>query len=113
MPYQINAAEVDRIAAGLAEYYDDARNAGLKDRVGDRARSRMGLVTGYLDTAQDTWANFRKKSNDSFRVTFKSSLKQAVAEYFANKYDVASDFVTLGEKLLDKLVSMIPFPKLS
>ena len=113
MPYQINAAEVDRIAAGLAEYYDDARNAGLKERVAQMGRSQMGLVTGYLDAAQDTWANFRKKSSDSFRVTFKSDLKAAVAVYFANKFDVAADFVTLGEKLLDKLVSLIPFPKLA
>src|SRR5215510_6191497 len=113
MPYQINAAEVDKISKKLEEYYDDARNAGLKDVVGGLARSRMGLVTGYLDSAQDTWANFRKKSTDSFRVTFKSDLKAAVAVYFANKYDVASDFVTLGEKLLDKLASMIPFPKLA
>ena len=112
MPYQVNAAEADRIAAALAAYYADAWEAGIRNVVGNMGRSQMGLVTRYIDLGKDSWASLRKSSGDSFRVTFKSDLKQQIALYFANKYDVASDLVTVGEKIIDKLAGMIPLPKL-
>lgn len=112
MAYPVNPSEVDRIAKGLEEYYSDAWHAGIKNVVGNMGRSQMGLASGYLDAAKDTWANFRKKSSDSFRVTFKSDLKQQMGLYFANKFDVAKDLVAVGEKVIDKLASMLPVPAL-
>ena len=112
MPYQITKADADLIANAMEEYYNEAWQAGIKNLMNRVAHKNMGLVTGYIDTAKDTWANLRKKSSDSFKVTFKSDLKLQVGLYFANKFDVMSDLVTIGEKAVDKLASYIPVPHL-
>jgi hypothetical protein len=72
----------------------------------------MGIVTGYLDQAKDTYANLRKASNDKFGITFKAKLTQDVKLYLATKSDVASVLVTVGEKAVNALASMIPIPHL-
>ncbi|MGH9586735.1 MAG: hypothetical protein ACRD3F_07255, partial [Acidobacteriaceae bacterium] len=95
MPYQISKPEVDALGKALAEYYEEAWQDGIKGLFNNMARSNMGLVTGYLDQAQDTYASLRKKSNDKFGITFKPALKQFVGVYLANKNDVASALVSV------------------
>ena len=112
MPYQVNQTEVNAIAAGLAEYYTDAWQTGIKSVVANMGRSQMGLVSKYVDVAKDSYANLKKSSGDSFRVTFKSDLKQQISLFFANKYDVAQALVGVGEKIVDKVSGMIPIPQL-
>jgi hypothetical protein len=112
MPYQVNQTEVNAIAAGLAEYYTDAWQTGIKSVVANMGRSQMGLVSKYVDVAKDSYANLKKSSGDSFRVTFKSDLKQQISLFFANKYDVAQALVGVGEKIVDKVTGLIPIPHL-
>lgn len=112
MPYQIAKSEVDALGKALAEYYEEAWQDGIKGLFNNMARSNMGLVTGYLDQAQDTYASLRKKSNDKFGVTFKPALKQLVGVYLANKNDVASALVSVAEMALKGLAKQIPVPHL-
>jgi len=112
MPYQITKPEVDALGKALAEYYEEAWQEGVKGLFDKMARSNMGLVTGYLDQAQDTYASLKKKSNDKFGITFKPALKQLVGVYLANKNDVASVLVTVAETALSALSSKIPVPVL-
>ncbi|MGO9894313.1 MAG: hypothetical protein ACLPX8_08895 [Bryobacteraceae bacterium] len=112
MPYQIAANDLQALGKGLEEYYETAWQEGIKGLFDKMAQSQMGLVTGYLDQANDTFENLRKKSNDKFGILFKPALKQYVGLYLANKSDVASDLVTIGEKALTTLASHIPIPHL-
>lgn len=112
MPYQLNQTEVNSIAAALKVYYDAAWQAGIKDVVANMGRSQMGLVSKYVDVAKDSYANLKRSSGDSFRVTFKAELKQQIGLFLANKNDVAQTLVSVGEKIVDKLASMIPVPHL-
>lgn len=112
MPYQISKPDVDALAKSLAEYYETAWQEGIKGLFDNMARSQMGLVTGYLDQAKDTYANLKKTSNDKFGVTFRATLKQYVSVYTANKSDVASVLVTVAEKGLTELANKIPIPYL-
>lgn len=112
MPYQIGKSEVDALGNALAEYYEEAWQDGIKGLFNNMARSNMGLVTGYLDQAQDTYAALRKKSNDKFGVAFKPALKQLVGVYLANKNDVASALVSVAEMALKGLAKQIPVPHL-
>ncbi|MDE3181546.1 MAG: hypothetical protein KGM47_18025 [Acidobacteriota bacterium] len=112
MPYQISQETVDKLGQLLASYYEEAWQAGVKGLFDNMARANMGVVTGYLDVASDTFANLRKKSADSFFTTFKPTLKQQVALYFANRSDVATDLVNIGEKAIAVLASKIPVPYL-
>jgi hypothetical protein len=110
VPYPISQDELNRLGGLLTNYYEEAWQAGIKGLFDNMARSQMGIVTGYLDMAKDTWTNFRKKSSDSFMITFKPELKAAVGRYFANKSDVMTDLVNIGEKVLSALASHIPVP---
>jgi hypothetical protein len=112
MPYQVNPTEVNNIAAGLAAYYSAAWEAGIKGLFATAAQSQMGVGSKYIDMAKDSYASLKKSSGDSFRVTFRSDLKQQISLFFANKYDVAQNLVTVGEKLIDKVASLIPVPHL-
>src|SRR4051812_40572623 len=112
MPYQVNQTEVNNIAAALKVYYDAAWQDGIKNVVANMGRSQMGLVSKYLDVAKDSYANLKRTSGDSFRVTFKAELKQQISLFLANKNDVAQTLVGVGEKIVDKLASMIPVPHL-
>ena len=112
MPYTIAASDLDTLGKALTEYYETAWQEGVKGLFDNMARSNMGLVTGYLDQAKDTFANLRKTSSDKFGITFKPALKMYVGLYFANKNDVASDMVTLAEKALTSLANKIPIPHL-
>lgn len=112
MPYPIAKPDLDALGAALAEYYEEAWQEGVKGLFDNMARSNMGIVTGYLDQAKDTYANLRKSSNDKFGITFKPALKQYVGVFFANKNDVASLMVTVAEKALTQLASKIPVPHL-
>ena len=112
MPYQVNQTEVNNIATGLAAYYTAAWEAGIKGLFANAAQSRMGVGSKYIDMAKDSYASLKKSSGDSFRVTFRSDLKQQIGLFFANKYDVAQNLVTVGEKLIDKVASLIPVPHL-
>ncbi|MGH9587379.1 MAG: hypothetical protein ACRD3F_10535 [Acidobacteriaceae bacterium] len=112
MPYQITKPEVDALGKALDEYYEEAWQEGIKGLFNNMARSNMGLVTGYLDQAQDTYASLRKKSNDKFGITFRPALKQFVSVYLANKNDVASALVSVAESALKQLAKQIPVPHL-
>jgi hypothetical protein len=112
VPYNVSKADVDSIADALEEYYNEAWQKGIKGAVDGIARSQMGPVTAALDQARDGFQTLKKGSADKFRVTLKADLKQQLSLYFSNKYDVISDFVSLAEKGLDQLASlMIPVPK--
>jgi len=113
MPYQVNQTDVNNIAAGLAAYYTSAWEAGVKGLFGTAAQSQMGVGAKYIDMAKDSYASLKKSSGDSFRVTFRSDLKLQIGLFFANKYDVAQNLVTAGEKLIDKVASLIPLPQLA
>lgn len=110
MIYQLNDATVKTIANGLEEYYADAWADGVKGLFDKMARSNMGVVTGYIDIGKDSYSNLRKKKADSFKVTYKAKIKNEVRLYFGNRSDVASDLVTIGEKVLTTLASKIPVP---
>ena len=112
MPYQIAKPEVDALGKALAAYYEEAWQEGVKGLFDQMARSNMGVVTGYLDQAKDTYASLRKKSNDKFGATFKPALKQLVSVYLANKNDVASALVSVAETALVQLAKQIPVPHL-
>ena len=112
MPYQIAPAELQALGKGLEEYYETAWEEGIKSVVDRMARSQMGVVTGYLDQAKDSFESLRKKSNDQFGITFLPALKQYVGLYLANKNDVASDLVAIGSAALSALASKIPVPVL-
>jgi len=112
MPYPIAKPDLDALGAAVAEYYEEAWQEGVKGLFDNMARSQMGIVTGYLDQAKDTYANLRKTSNDKFGILFKPALKQYVGVFFANKNDVASLMVTIAEKALTQLASKIPVPHL-
>lgn len=112
MPYTIAKSDLDALGAALAEYYEEAWQEGVKGLFDNMARSNMGIVTGYLDQAKDTYTNLRKTSNDKFGITFKPALKQYVGVFLANKNDVASILVTVAEKALTQLANKIPIPHL-
>lgn len=112
MSYQIAPTDLNALGASLAEYYETAWQEGVKGLFDNIARSNAGIVTGYLDQAQDTFANLKKKSNDKFGITFKATLKQYVGVYLANKNDVATVLVTIAEKALNQLCNKIPIPHL-
>ena len=105
-------SEIQSIADGLEQYYQEAWDAGIKSLADRMARAQMGVVTGYIDTAKDTYSSLKKKSADSFRVTFMSQLKQQVALNLSIKADVLSALVTIGEKAIEKLADKIPVPAL-
>jgi hypothetical protein len=113
MPYPIAQTELDALGASLAQYYETAWEEGVKGLLADMGRAKMGIATGYLDQAKDTYVNLKKKSNDKFGVTFKGKLKLYMGVYLANKSDVASVLVTVAEKALNKLGSAIPIPGLA
>lgn len=113
MPYPLSEADKTAIGKALALYYEEALEAGYRGLFDRMARANMGIVTGYLDQASDTYAGLRKKSRDAFTVTFKSQLKLQLGVMFANKNDVASVLVGLAEKALTELASKIPIPVLS
>jgi hypothetical protein len=113
MMYSVPKSEVQTIADALEEYYQEAWSAGIKSLADRLARSQMGIVTGYVDVTKDTYAALKKKSADSFRVTFTSQLKLQVGLYLSNKADVVSALVTIGEKALEKLGDRIPVPGLA
>jgi hypothetical protein len=106
VPYNVSKADLDSIVDALEEYYNDAWHKGIKGAQDGIARSQMGSVT--LDQPKDGFQALKRGSADTFRVTLKADLKQQLALYFSNKYDVISDFVTLAEKGLDQLAGMIP-----
>jgi len=108
--YKLNEAAVKTIADGLEEYYADAWADGIKGLFDKMARSNMGVVTGYIDIGKDTYSKLRKKKADAFKVTYKAKIKREVKLYFANRSDVASDLVTIGEKVLNTLADKIPVP---
>jgi len=112
MPYPIAKPDLDALGAALAEYYEEAWQEGVKGLFDNMARSQMGIVTGYLDQAKDTYTNLRKTSNDKFGIMFKPALKQYVGVFFANKNDVASMLVTVAETALNQLANKIPVPHL-
>lgn len=112
MPYQIAQTDLNALGAALAEYYESAWQEGVKGLFDNMARANMGIVTGYLDEAKDTYTNLRKTSVDKFGITFKATLKQYVSVYLANKNDVAIVLVTVAEKALTKLADKIPVPHL-
>lgn len=108
MPYTISKSDLDALGAALTEYYEAAWQQGVKDLFDKMARSQMGIVTGYLDVAKDTYAGLKKESADKFWTTFRPALKQYVGVYLANKSDVVSDLVLVAEKALSSLASHIP-----
>lgn len=112
MPYQISQADLNALGASLTEYYETAWQEGVKGLFDNMARANMGIVTGYLDEAKDTYNNLKKTSNDKFGITFKAALKQYVNVYLANKSDVATVLVTVAEKALNQLADKIPVPHL-
>lgn len=112
MPYQISKPDLDALGKALAEYYDTARQDGMRGLVDNMARANMGIVTGYLDQANDTYANLKKTSSDKFGVAFKATLKQYVSVYTANKSDLATMLVNAAEKALTSLAEKIPVPQL-
>ena len=113
MPYPLSEADKTAIGKALALYYEEALEAGYRGLFDRMARANMGIVTGYLDQAKDTYANLRKKSKDTFTTTFKAQLKLQLGVMLANKNDVASVLVGLAEKALSELASKIPIPVLS
>lgn len=112
MAYQISQTDLNALGASLAEYYETAWQEGVKGLFDNMARANMGIVSGYLDEAKDTYTNLRKTSNDKFGITFKATLKQYVSVYLANKSDVATVLVTVAEKALNQLADKIPVPHL-
>ena len=112
MPYPLSEADKTAIGKKLAAYYEEDLEAGYRRAFDRMARANMGVVTGYLDQAQDTYAGLRKKSKDAFSTTFKAQLKLKLGVMFANKNDIASVLVGLAEKALTELASMIPVPVL-
>jgi hypothetical protein len=112
MMYSVPKPEIQAIADGLEQYYTEAWETGIKNLADRMARSQMGIVTGYIDQAKDTYASLKKESADKFKVTFMAQLKLQVGLALSNKADVVSALVTLGEKALDKLADKIPVPAL-
>ena len=112
MPYQISLQDKNALGASLAAYYEDAVDQGYKDIFNKIARANMGIVTGYLDQASDTYTSIRAKSKDKFLATFRSTLKQQVSVYLANKNDVAGVLTQVAEKALTTLAGHIPIPML-
>jgi hypothetical protein len=112
MPYEISQTDLNALGAALSEYYESAWQEGVKGLFDNMARANMGIVTGYLDQAKDTYASLKKTSVDKFGVTFKATLKQYVSVYLANKNDVATVLVTIAEKALTQLANKIPIPHL-
>jgi hypothetical protein len=112
MMYSVPKPEIQAIADGLEQYYTDAWETGIKNIADRMARSQMGIVTGYIDQAKDTYASMKKESADKFKVTFMAQLKLQIGLAFSNKADVVSVLVTLGEKALNKLADKIPVPAL-
>lgn len=113
MPYPLSDTDKTALGAALALYYEEALEGGYRALFDRVARANMGIVTGYLDQAKDTYANLRKKSKDAFSTTFKSQLKLQLGVLFANKNDIAGVMVGLAEKALSELASKIPIPVLS
>ena len=106
--YPMTASETQELAGGLEEYYQESWEKGIKNLADRMARSQMGIGSKYIDMGKDGWATLKKKSVDSFKVTFKARLKEKVAIYAPNKFELASALVTLGEKAVDQLLEMIP-----
>jgi hypothetical protein len=108
--YAISPVEVEKLAAGLAEYYESAWKAGVKGLFDNMARANMGKVTAYLDLANDTYANIKKKATDPFLLTFKRDVTTYVRFYFANRNDVAGDLTTIATAILTFAAAKIPVP---
>lgn len=113
MPYPLSPQQKQEVGEAMAAYYDADWDAGIRGLVDNMARSNMGVVTGYLDKAKDTYASLRKESSDDFKKTFKADLKANIAFYLGNKNDVAAVFVTIGEKVLNKLADKFQIPVIS
>jgi flagellar biosynthesis/type III secretory pathway protein FliH len=113
MPYPFSSVQKNELGDAMREYYDADWDAGVRGLLDKMARSNMGVVTGYLDKAKDTYANLKKESVDDFKKTFKADLKANLAFYLGNKNDVAAVFVTVGEKLLNKIADKFEIPLLS
>lgn len=113
MPYNLAVMDKARLGAAMAQYYEDDWSDGIRDLADRMARANMGVVTAYLDRAKDTYANLKKESADDFKKTFKADLKANLQFYLGNKNDVAAVFVTIGEKLLNKLADKFEIPLLS
>lgn len=112
MPYQISAADRDKLGAALTAYYEDALEQGYKNLMNNIARANMGVVTGYLDQGKDTWTSLRTKSKDAFGATFKSTLTVQLKVYFGNNNDTAKTLTVVAEKALVALAHHIPVPGL-
>lgn len=112
MPYQLSPGDKKALGDALTAYYDDAWTDGVRGLFDKMAQSNMGLVTGYLDQAKDTYASLRAKSKDKFGIAFKATLKQQVQVYTGNRNDMGSILVTIGEKALTTLAGHIPIPML-
>lgn len=113
MPYPLSSTDKTALGDALALYYEEAVEGGYRALADRMARANMGVVTGYLDQAKDTYANLKRKSKDEFGVAFKGQLKLQLGVLFANKNDVAGVMVALGEKALVALAEKIPVPGLS
>ncbi|KAB8044229.1 hypothetical protein [Janthinobacterium aquaticum] len=113
MPYALSPALKTELGTALALYYEEAFDAGTHAALDRIAQAGMGTITGYLDRANDTYANLKRKSKDKFGVAFKGQLKLELNRMFANKNDIASIMVGLGEKALVALAEKIPVPLLS
>lgn len=110
MPYPITLEEKDKLGKAMADYYVSDWEAGVRGLFDNMARANMGVVTSYIDSAKDTYANLRKESADDFKKTFKADLKANFQFYLGNKSDVAIIFVTLGEKVLNKIIEKFEIP---
>lgn len=113
MPYPLSNDDRIKLGNALAAYYDDARQEGIYNVLDRLSQAGSGVVTAKLDKAKDTYTNLRKKSNDEFGVAFKGELKLKLRALFANKMDIATTMVGLGEKALVALARNIPIPVLS
>lgn len=113
MPYPLSVTQKNELGEAMREYYDADWTAGVRGLFDKMARANMGVATAYLDRAKDTYVNLKKESTDDFKKTFKADLKANLQFYLGNKNDVAIVFVTLGEKLLNKIADKFQIPILS
>ena len=112
MPYPIQDDQIKKVADLMEEYYNDAWQVGVKNLFSNMARSNMSGLGSFLDQAADSYTNLRKKSSDAFTTTFKADIKLSISVYCANKSNLKTDFVNIGEKVLLKAAEAIPVPYL-
>ena len=108
--YDLPESARQSLARGLVDYYDNAWAEGVRGLFDNMAHANMGIITGYLDTAADSYAALRKKSNDAFMVGFQAEVRGAASRYFSNMPDVLNDALPLAKSALESLAKMIPVP---